>query len=73
MFKSSLAITMLLGHAMASEELFLNDRSVNQMSVKEQASILAADDKVDKEENEPQTVRGGACQYVAGYQIYDLS
>jgi hypothetical protein len=64
---------MLLGQTFASEELFLNDHSVNHMTVKDQVAILAADDADEKVENEPQTVIGGACQYVAGYQIYDLS
>jgi hypothetical protein len=73
MLKSSLAICMLLGQTLASEELFLNDHSVNHMTLKDQVSILAANDQVDVDENKPQTVRGGACQYVAGYQIYDLS
>lgn len=73
MLKSSLAICMLLGQTFASEELFLNDHSVNHMTVKDQVAILAADDADEKVENQPQTVIGGACQYVAGYQIYDLS
>ena len=51
MLKSSLAICMLLGQTWASEELFLKDHSPNQMTVKNQATVLAADDKNPSDEN----------------------
>jgi hypothetical protein len=73
MLKSSLAICLLLGQILASEELFLKDHSVNHMTLKDQITTLAADDQADDDKNKPQTVHGGACQYVAGSQIFDLS